>query len=123
MISATPLASFLSVYPEVHAKLDMQVGKKATVEEFTATTWEDFGREIGMGAPFVRRRASTLAETTSARIDGAADGISAAGFDSPDLHRFADLIRGRAEGYGPGCGEEAVGRRLTNVLRSEAGAS
>jgi serine/threonine-protein kinase HipA len=76
--------------------LAMKVGKKAPLEDFTATTWEDFAREIGMGAPFVRRRASTLAETTLARIDGAAEGISAAGFDSPDLHRFADLIRRRA---------------------------
>ncbi|HEY5412523.1 MAG TPA: hypothetical protein VIJ94_17525 [Caulobacteraceae bacterium] len=32
-----------------------------------------------------------------AHIDGAAEGISAAGFDSPDLHVFADLIRRRAQ--------------------------
>jgi serine/threonine-protein kinase HipA len=97
-IGFAPLYDLLctAAYPEVHAKLAMKVGKKATLEEFTATTWEDFGREICVGAPFVKRRASTLAETTVARIDGAADGISAAGFDSPDLHRFADLIRGRA---------------------------
>lgn len=97
-IGFAPLYDLLctAAYPEVHAKLAMKVGKKATLEEFAAITWEHFGREIGMSAPFVRRRASTLAEITSARIDGAADGISVAGFDSPELRQFADLIGGRA---------------------------
>ncbi len=97
-IGFAPLYDLLctAAYPEAHAKLAMKVGKRATLETFTSTTWEDFAREIGMGAPFVRRRASTLAEMTLARVEGVANGISGAGFDSPDLHRFADLIRRRA---------------------------
>ncbi|WP_411288973.1 type II toxin-antitoxin system HipA family toxin [Phenylobacterium sp.] len=86
-----------AAYPGVHAKLAMKIGKRATLEEFTATTWEDFGREINVGAPYVRRRASALAELTLARIEDVADGISGAGFDSVELHQFVGLIRGRAQ--------------------------
>lgn len=84
-------------YPQVHAKLAMKVGKRATLETFTPTTWTDFAREIGMGAPFVRRRATALAELILGRVEGVADGVSAAGFDGSDLQRFVDVIRGRAQ--------------------------
>ena len=98
-IAIAPLYDLLCTvaYPEIHAKLAMKVGKRATLEEFTPTTWQDFAREIGMGAPFVRRRASALAELILAHIEGVADEMSAAGFDGPDLHRFVDLIRRRAQ--------------------------
>lgn len=98
-IGFAPLYDLLctAAYPQVHAKLAMKVGKRATLEEFTSTTWEDFAREIGMGAPFVRRRASALAELIVARIEGVAEGISASGFEGPDLQRFVDLIRRRAQ--------------------------
>lgn len=97
-IGFAPLYDLLCTvaYPQVHAKLAMKVGKRATLEEFTPTTWADFAGEIGMSAPFVRRRTSALAELILARVEGVADGISAAGFDGPDLHRFVDVIRRRA---------------------------
>ena len=83
-------------YPSIHAKLAMKVGKRATLEEFTPQTWEEFGREIGMGAPFARRRAATLAERTLDRLPYVAEGVAHAGFEGPELRRFEDLIRGRA---------------------------
>jgi serine/threonine-protein kinase HipA len=97
-IGFAPLYDLLctAAYPQVHAKLAMKVGKRATLGEFTPTTWEDFGREIGMAAPFVRRRSSALAELILVHLEGLAEGLSAAGFDGPDLHRFVDVIRGRA---------------------------
>jgi serine/threonine-protein kinase HipA len=98
-IGFAPLYDLLctAAYPQIHAKLAMTVGKRATLEEFTPTTWTDFAGEIGMGAPFVRRRASALAELIQARVEGVAEGISALGFDGPDLHRFVEVIRGRAQ--------------------------
>jgi serine/threonine-protein kinase HipA len=98
-IGFAPLYDLLctAAYPEVHAKFAMRVGKRATLEEFTPNTWEDFAREIGMGAPFVRRRASAVADLILARIEGVADGISAAGFDGPDLQRFVEVIGKRAQ--------------------------
>jgi len=97
-IGFAPLYDLLCTvaYPEIHARLAMKIGKRATLEEFTPTTWEDFAREVGMGAPFVRRRASALAELILARVEGVAEAISAAGFDGPDLHRFVDVIGRRA---------------------------
>ena len=38
-------------HPEVHAKFAMKVGGRATLDEFAATTWEEFGRQIGWGRP------------------------------------------------------------------------
>jgi serine/threonine-protein kinase HipA len=85
-----------AAYPDVHAKLAMKVAKRATLEEFTPTTWEDFGREIGMGPPFVRRRAGALAERTMETLPFAAEGIANAGFEGPELRRIEDVIRQRA---------------------------
>jgi serine/threonine-protein kinase HipA len=86
-----------AAYADVHAKLAMKVGKRAQLEDFTPTTWEDFGREIGVGAPFVRRRAGALAELTRTRLPTAIDGIASAGFDGPELEQIADVIRARAD--------------------------
>ncbi len=83
-------------YPGIHAKLAMKLGKRASLDAFTPTTWEDFGREIGMGPPFVRRRASALAERTLETLPFAAEGIANAGFEGLELRRFQDVIRGRA---------------------------
>lgn len=97
-IAFAPLYDLLctAAYPGVHGKLAMKVAKRSTLEEFTPTTWEDFGREIGFGPAFVRRRAADLAQSILDAIDGVAQTIHAAGFDGPDLQRFADVIRQRA---------------------------
>jgi len=97
-IALAPLYDLMctAAYPDVHAKLAMKVGKRATLEAFTPSTWEDFAREIGVAPPFARRRARVLAEATIAHLPGVVDGIAAAGFAGPELDRFADVIRGRA---------------------------
>lgn len=86
-----------AAYPDVHAKLAMKIGKRALLADFTPTTWEDFGREIGMGAPFVRRRATALAERALGRLTDVTEGVAGAGFDGPELRRLQDIIRGRAQ--------------------------
>jgi serine/threonine-protein kinase HipA len=86
-----------AAYPDVHAKLAMKVGKRALLEEFTPSTWEDFGREIDMGAPFVRRRATALAERTLDTLPNATEGIANAGFEGPELRRVHDVVRRRAQ--------------------------
>ncbi len=98
-IGFAPLYDLLCTvaYPEVHAKLAMKIGRRATLDDFTAETWGDFGREIGMSAPFVARRANTLATLVLERIEGVAAKIAAAGFEGPELSRYVDIIRGRAE--------------------------
>lgn len=97
-IDFAPLYDLLctAAYPDVHAKLAMKVGKRSTLEEFTPDTWDDFAREIGVGAPFVRRRSTMLAELALERIGTVADELAAVGFGGAHLDRFATLISERA---------------------------
>ena len=85
-----------AAYPDVHAKLAMKVAKRATLEEFTSDTWAAFGGEIGMGGPFVRRRATALAERVTEVLPFAAEGIANAGFEGDELRRIQALIQVRA---------------------------
>ena len=98
-VKLAPLYDLLCTvaYPEVQAKFAMKIGKRAMLEEFKPTTWEDFGRDVGVGPAFVRRRAGELAELTLTRIGATAEGIAAAGLDDAELEGFVDLISGRAQ--------------------------
>jgi len=86
-----------AAHPDIHAKLAMKIAKRATLEVFTPTTWDEFAMQIGMSAPYVRRRASALSELILTHIEGVAGEIAAAGFDGPGLHQIVDMIRHRAQ--------------------------
>ncbi|MBP7703779.1 MAG: type II toxin-antitoxin system HipA family toxin [Caulobacter sp.] len=111
-IGFAPLYDLLCTvaYPEVHAKLAMKIGRRATLDEFTSETWSDFAREIGMSAPFVKRRADVLAASVLERIEGVAATISDAGFEGPELFRYVEIISGRAKAI-LGLGARGAGRR------------
>lgn len=98
-IDFAPLYDLLctAAYPELHAKLAMKVGRRAILDEFTADTWSDFAAEVGLGAPFVSRRAQALADAALAMVHGVAAEIAGLGFDAPQLARFADIIADRAK--------------------------
>jgi len=98
-IGLAPLYDLLCTvaYPDVHAKFAMKVGGRASLEEFTASTWGEFARQVGVGAPFARRRATALADLILARIEGVANEIAMAGFDGAELQRIVEVIRGRAQ--------------------------
>jgi serine/threonine-protein kinase HipA len=85
-----------AAYPDVHGKLAMKVGKRSTLQEFTPETWDDFAKEIGLGAPFIRRRAATLSALALERLAEVADRIAAEGFGGEPLARFVDIIADRA---------------------------
>lgn len=86
-----------AAYPEIHARLAMKVGKRARLEEFTPDTWDDFAAEVGVGAPYVRRRARQFANQALAVIPDVVGGIAAEGFGGGDLHRFAAVVVERAK--------------------------
>jgi serine/threonine-protein kinase HipA len=98
-IDFAPLYDLLctATYPDIHAKFAMKLGKRSTLEAFTADTWEDFAKEIGVGAPFVRRRAAALAALSLERLGEVADGLAAEGFGGEWLGRFVDVIAKRAK--------------------------
>jgi HipA N-terminal domain len=97
-IDFAPLYDLLctAAYPDVHVKLAMKVGKRSTLEEFTPDTWDDFAKEIGVGVPFVRRRAVALADLAIQRIEVVAHDLAAVGFGGEHLDRAANLIAERA---------------------------
>lgn len=86
-----------AAYPEVHGKLAMKVGGRSTLEAFTGDTWSVFAREVGLGAPFVRRRAAALAREALARIGPVADELAAAGFGDEHLQRVEEVVAERAQ--------------------------
>lgn len=98
-IDFAPLYDLLctTAYPQVHDKLAMKVGKRATLETFTSETWEDFAHEVRLGAAFVRRRASALAVAALEKIHVVAGELAAVDFGGEHLQRFADLVSARAE--------------------------
>ena len=97
-IDLAPLYDLLctAAYPEVHAKLAMKIGKRSTLEEFNTETWATFAKDVGAGAPYVRRRAEAVARLIQSRIDAVGDQLTAEGFGTPDLARIIDTIRARA---------------------------
>lgn len=98
-IDFAPLYDLLctAAYPQVHGKLAMKVGRRARLEEFTPETWEDFAREVGLGPPFVRRRALALAEQALDRIPAVAEDLVSAGFGGEHLELSAKVVIERAK--------------------------
>ena len=74
----------------------MRIGKRATLEDIRRDTWADFAKEIGMAAPFVRRRVKELAAAARTTAGTAADALAAA-LDGSALRRYAGLVADRAE--------------------------
>jgi serine/threonine-protein kinase HipA len=98
-VALAPLYDLMctAAYPELHAKLAMKVGKRARLEEFTPETWDDFTREIGVGAPYVRRRAAQLAERALAAVPAVAKTLADEEFGGEDLSRFTEVVSERAK--------------------------
>ena len=98
-IEFAPLYDLLctAAYPEVHAKLAMKVGRRASLEEFTPETWEDFGREIGMAPAFVRRRALALSEAALEATPQVVDRLTTEGFGGGGVRRIAQVVLERAK--------------------------
>lgn len=100
-IVLAPLYDLLctAAYSEIHAKLAMKVGKRSRLEEFAPDTWDEFAREVGAGAPFVRRRALALAEAALGAILAVVDGLVAEGFGGEHLDRIAHVVTERAKTF------------------------
>lgn len=84
-------------YPEISTKMAMKIAKRATLDEFKADTWSAFAADIGMAAPFVRRRVGELAGEAAAKAKAVADQIAAEGFDGEALASYAAIVGWRAE--------------------------
>ena len=100
-VTLAPLYDLMctAAYPELSANLAMRIAKRATLKDFKPDTWDAFAKEVGVGAPHVRRRVQALAAAMSRRAPGVADEISTWGFDGAALKGFVEIIQRRAERF------------------------
>jgi hypothetical protein len=62
----------------------------------TDRTWERFAKDIGMAAPFVRRRAGEMAALAADRAQATADALKLPILDAAALDGYAQLVVSRA---------------------------
>lgn len=95
-----PLYDLLSTvaYPELSPKLSMKFAKCATLEEVDESTWPKFAADVGLAAPFVRKRVKELASAVADSASSVAAQIAKPGLSEADLRRIAALVAGRAAG-------------------------
>lgn len=84
-------------YPNLSVKLAMKIAKRATLEEIGSTTWPEFAADVGLGAPFVRRRVVELSEAVIEQARVVAESPALAALDAGALTNYATLIVSRAE--------------------------
>lgn len=100
-VRLAPLYDLLSTsfYPEVHPNMAMRMGGASRLEEFTPETLGGFAAQVGIGAPYLRRRAIDLATRAEGAIARAAASLVGDGFDSESLHAVADHVLDRSRRF------------------------
>jgi len=100
-VNLAPLYDLLCTvaHPEIGAKFAMKIAKRATLEEFRPDSWERFAGEVGVGAPYTRRRVREIAEAMTERAPRLVAALGALGLDETALGGFSDIIRSRAERF------------------------
>ena len=98
-VTLAPFYDLLSTvaYPDLPPNFAMKIAKRATLEEIGAATWPAFAEDIGLAAPFVRRRVRELPDAVVAQVPSVADGPGLAGLNEAALRNHAALIASRAE--------------------------
>lgn len=85
------------IWPELSPRFAMTFGGAGTLEQLEAKHFDRFASDAGVAAPFVRRRASQLAEAVADAIEG---DLNVPGLDNRELIATqADAIRDRAQRF------------------------
>jgi serine/threonine-protein kinase HipA len=97
-VALAPLYDLLctTAYPELSPTFAMRIAKRATIDDFRPDTWELFAKDVGVGAPYVRRRVRALAAAMLERAPRLAVELSQPGFDSAALERYSAAVADRA---------------------------
>jgi serine/threonine-protein kinase HipA len=100
-IDLAPLYDLLCTvaYPEISPNLAMRIAKRATIEAFRPDTWDRFADEVGIGAPYTRRRVRAVAQAMADQAPSVAKTIAAYGLDAAALNSFSSLVQARAEPF------------------------
>jgi len=98
-VALAPFYDLLStvVYPDLSPNLAMKIAKRARLEDVDRASWDAFATDIGMAAPFVRRRVAELAEATRTAVADVSGSIAVPTLDGAALEAYATTIVTRAE--------------------------
>lgn len=94
-----PLYDLLATvaYPELSPKFAMKIGRRATLAELDAKSWEAFAADCGLGFPLVRRRIGQISEMVRENLANVTGVLSTPRMDHVALKNFSEIIRDRAE--------------------------
>jgi len=100
-VDLAPLYGLLctAAYPDLSPNFAMRIAKRATLADFKPDTWDRFAEDVGVGAPYTRRRVRALAEAMAGHASIVATTLAASGLDAAALSSFADIVRDRAEQF------------------------
>jgi serine/threonine-protein kinase HipA len=95
----TPLYDLMAtiLYPEVASKLAMKIAKMSAIEDLDARIWGKFADEVGLSAPFVRRRVLELSRLVIEQCAAVSARLAEEGFAGPTLNLLKQVIASRAE--------------------------
>ena len=98
-VRLAPLYDLLSTvaYPDLSPKLAMKITKQSTLEETDPATWPAFAEDVGLGAPYVRRRVIELADVVLAQVTSVTEHPALTGLNADALTKYLSLIASRAE--------------------------
>lgn len=97
-VSLAPFYDLLSTaaYPELSPRLAMRIDGRTTLQELGPANWSAFAEDVGLAAPFVRRRVAELADAVVTLAPSIPARSSLAGLDAVALDALVALVVSRA---------------------------
>ncbi len=97
-IVLAPLYDLLSTvaYPDLSPTFAMKIASRATLVAFKKGDWDAFARDVGVAAPFTRRRVKELAHLGAEMAEAVADELGHGGLSDDALAACTARVRTRA---------------------------
>ena len=97
-VGLAPLYDLLSTiaYPRFSPRFAMKIAGRGTLQELRRGDWDQFARQCGLGAPFVRQRVRELCDLAGERSSAVAEELVGPGLQEDALVSQASLVRKRA---------------------------
>ncbi|MEL6961476.1 MAG: type II toxin-antitoxin system HipA family toxin [Pseudomonadota bacterium] len=93
-----PLYDLLSTvaYPDLSPTFAMKIASRGTLGAFKKGDWDAFARDVGVAAPFTRRRVQELADLGAETAEAVADELGHCGLSDQALAACVTRVRTRA---------------------------
>ena len=100
-IALAPLYDLMCTvaYPDLSPKFAMRIARRPTLQDFRADTWDEFAKDVGLTAPYTRRRVRELARAVSSNARGVANDLAELDMDREALASFTSIVIERAERF------------------------